>query len=432
MLLALLAIGVRASHAQEPGRDRAVIDRVVAVVGDSAILKTDLDEEVLRTLAQTGQPVPDDPAVLERLYRQALDDRVNELLLIQAAIRDSVTVPDEQVQQRVEQQIAQQRRAFGGELAFDQALRSQGLTQAHYRHELARQVRRQGLIERYLAMAQRDRRPPPVTESKAREFFDSQKDRLGQRPATVTFQQVIVAPRPGDSAKAAAHAEAMEILAKIRAGEDFAQLARRFSDDPGSKDRGGDLGWFRRGQMVPEFEQAAYALPPGAVSGIVESAFGFHIIKVEKIKGPERQARHILITPEISDGDLQRTRTLADEVAEKLRAGAAVDSLVKQYGDPADQSQGRIGPVPLDRLPAPYDTELANARQGDIVGPFPLPSEQGNRWVVARVTDLSEQGAYSWDDPMVRAQIREQLERQLLIEEVVKELRARTHIDVRL
>lgn len=429
-LFAALAPGAATLGAQEPAPAGEVVDRVVAIVGDSVVLKTDLDEEVFRVLAATGQQPPNDPAAMQRLYQQALEAKINELLLLQAAVRDTtVTVSDDEIKQRVEQELAQRRQAFGGDQSLEQALAQQGMTLVEYRAELSQEVRRQGLVERYLAKVQRDRRPPPVTEEEARSYFESQKDRLSQRPATISFQQVVVAPKPSDSARAAALEEAEEILERIRKGEDFEQLAQRFSDDPGSKAQGGDLGWFRRGTMVPEFEKAAFALPPGAVSNIVETMFGFHIIKVEKIKGAERQARHILIKPDISDADVARTREVAEEVAAKLRAGAAVDSLIRSHGDPEEQS--RVGPYPTEKLPQPYASELADAKQAAVVGPFALGQGGQAKWAVVKVTNATEAGEFSWDDPQVRIDIRQQIERLKLMEEVVRELRARTFVDVR-
>lgn len=432
LLFVALGLSAQTASAQEPTPNRQTVDRVVAVVGDSAILKTDLDEEVNRILASTGQQqLPEDQAVRAQLYQSALESRVNELLLLQAAERDSVIVADSDVQRQVDQQIDRQRRAFGSEVALEQALRAQGLTLAGYRSEMARQVRIQGMIEGYLGKVRRDRRPPPLSDKQVKEYFDEQKDRLGDRPATLDMEIVIVAPRAGDSARAAAREQTEQLLERIRSGEDFAQLARRFSHDPGSKDQGGDLGWFREQQMVPEFSRAAFSLPPGAVSGIVESPFGFHIIKVEKAKGAERQARHILISPEVSDADVANTRSIAEEVLEKLRAGEPVDSLVKAYGDPIDKDQGVMGPIPLERLPSPFDQMLADARPGDLVGPFALPGQHGERWAVVKVTKVTEQGPYSWDDQNVRTQFRQQLAQQLLMEELVKELRERTYIDLR-
>jgi peptidyl-prolyl cis-trans isomerase SurA len=432
LLLVALGLSASAAIAQEPAPTREIVDRVIAVVGDSAILKTDLDEEVFRILSSSGQrQLPEDAAAREQLYREALDSRVNELLLLLAAKRDSIVVGDDEVQRQVDQQIAQQRRAFGSELAFEQALRAQGLTLAGYRSEMVRQVRIQGMIEGYLGQVRRERRPPPLTDAKVKKYFDEQKDGLGERPATIDLQLVIIAPRAGDSARTAARTQAEELLERIRGGEDFAQLAKRFSQDPGSKELGGDLGWFRENQMVKEFSNVAFSLPPGAVSGVVETSFGFHIIKVEKTKGAERQARHILIVPNLDQIDQERTRATAEEVLEKLRAGAPIDSLVTTYGDPSDSEQGKVGPFPKERLPAPFDEVLADAATGDLVGPFALPGPRGDRWAVVKVTKVTEQGPYRWEDPVVRTQFRQQLEQQLLMDELVRELKERTFVELR-
>lgn len=433
LLLTALGLTAGTSYAQGPTTERQTIDRVVAVVGDSAILQTDIDEEVFRILASTGESeMPSDPAVRQQLYSSALDARVNELLILTAAARDSISVGDDEVERQVEEQILQQTRAFGGEAAFTEALRAQGFTLTGYRHELTRQVRNRGIVERYMATIRRDRRPPPLTEKDVRKFFEEQKDNLGERPATVTFEMVVVPPKPSESARTAAREEAERILQLIRDGEDFAELAGRYSQDPGSRERGGDLGWFRENQMVKEFATVAFSLPPGSVSGVVESPFGFHIIKVEKTKGAERQARHILIVPEFTPGDGERARETAGEVLDKLRAGESVDALINEFGDPNDRDQGKVGPFPKDRLPPPFNEHLANAQSGDLVGPFPIPGPRGDRWAVVRVTDVTERGPYSWDDPIVRQQFRQQLEEQLLLEEVISELKARTYIDIRL
>ncbi|HEX6941050.1 MAG TPA: peptidylprolyl isomerase [Longimicrobiales bacterium] len=438
--LLVLASGASPLRAQESAAATGVVDRIVAVVGDSAVLKTDLDEEVFRMVAASGQSLPEDPQALERLYREALETKIDELLVLQAAARDSVAVDDAEVDRVAEQELARQRQALGGERAFADAVRQTGMTVDEYREELERQIRRQRLIETYLATIRRDRRPPPVTDAEAREYFDAQRSRIGRRPATLSFEQVIVRPQPTDSARAAARAEAEQVLAMIRDGADFEEMARRYTDEPGGRERGGDLGWFRLGQMVPEFERVAFSLPPGAVSGIVETTFGFHIIKVEKVKGGERQARHILFRPEMTDADYRRTEDIAREVAERMRRGEPVDSLVARYGDPSLQSAGsllapRVGPIRRDalaELPAPYASALADVQLHQVVEPFRLTGiGEGNHWVVLKITGLTEAGEYTWDDPDLRSRIREQLERQKLMDEIIRELRERTYVDVR-
>ncbi len=430
-LVIAILVGLHAvpAAAQAPAPPGELVDRVVAIVGDSMILSSELDIELER-LALMGRQLPTDPEQLAKLRREILEGKINELLLVIAAQRDSVQVPEDVVTSRVQDEIAERQRQIGGERNFQMALRAEGLTLAEYRDILAADIRRSMLIQSYLQRAQMDRRPPPVTEEELQAYFEVVKQGYGPRAASITFRQVVVAPRPSDAARDSALALASEILDRLRAGEDFAQLARRYSQDPGSRERGGDLGWFRRGQMVEQFDSAVFAMRPGQLSGIVETTFGFHIIRLDRVRGSERQARHILITAQITDADRARTREIAEEVARRIRDGESLDDLTARYHDRSERD--RVGPFPRDRLPPPYDSELAQVEVGDVIGPFELAGDGGSKWAVVKVMGLTEAGEYSLDDPLVRSQVRQQLEQQKLLEELVGELRRQTYVDIRL
>lgn len=422
--MAALALLPAAAAGQEPG----LVDRIVAVVGDSVILASDVDEQVER-LRAFGQPLPTDPNALEELKRRELQALINELVIIQAAARDSLTVSEEDVQAQVQAAVAEQERTFGGRAGFEAALRTEGITLEQYRSMIEQSVRRSGMRQQYEALLQRDRRPPPVSERELQEFFEARRQEIGRRPATIVFEQVVVKPEPSDSAREAALQEAREALQALADGEDFETVARRYSDDIGTRERGGQLGWFERGRMVPAFERAAFALRAGQTSGIVESSFGFHIIRVDKVRGRARQARHILIQPELSDAARAATEPRAEEVAEALRGGASMDSLIEAVHDPAEQS--RIGPALQDSLPMPYRSELRGASRGEVVGPFRVPSSTEETFAVARVAEVTEAGDYTLEDETLRLQIRRFLQREKLLNEVLEELRRRTYIDVR-
>jgi peptidyl-prolyl cis-trans isomerase SurA len=430
MALSLLALGHVALAAPAPAQEPApaaadLVDRVVAVVGDSMVLQTEIDEELLR-LQAAGQ-LPPDPVAVERIRHELLQAKVDQLLLLQAAIRDSIEVSTEEVEREVQREIAQQQRAMGGERPFEQALAAEGWTLAEYRAHLARQLRQRQMVSQYLGRTQRERRPPTVTEDEIRAYFELQRAQLGERPATISFEQVVIAPRAAAAAREAAQERAAEILERARAGEDFAQLARRFSEDPGTRERGGDLGWFRRRQMVPEFDRAVFGMRPGEISPVVETSFGFHIIKLERVRGAERQARHVLIRPELTPADVTATEAIAAEAAERLRAGTPMTELWQVHRANEDSV---VGPFPRDRLPPPYGQQLAGAAAAEIVGPFRLPGEGGaDSWVVVRVTDVAAAGEYSLED--LRPQVRQQLQQEKMVQEILDDLRRRSHVDMR-
>jgi hypothetical protein len=261
-----------------------------------------------------------------------------------------------------------------------------------------------------------------------RTYFAQAKNQLGKRPATVGLRQVVVASHPSDTARARARLLADSIVAQLRRGADFATAARRFSQDPGSKDQGGELGWFRRGKMVANFERAAFALRPGQISDPVETTFGYHIIQVERVQPAEVQARHILIVPAVSEADADSARRVAESVAQQLRTGASFDSLQRKFHDPDEQKSA--DDVPIDKLPESYQGPIAAADSGAVVGPFPLPGAAGQaKYVVAVVTAKRPEGEMRYED--VRDRIREQLGQQTAIRQYLDRLRRAAYVEVR-
>ncbi|HSJ05092.1 MAG TPA: peptidylprolyl isomerase [Longimicrobiales bacterium] len=412
--------------AQQPDR----IGHIVAFVGDSAILNFDVQNAILAREATLGRRLPESGPERERVVEEVLEERINELLLVQAAARDTtIVVAEDQIARVVQAEIDERQRALGGAAELEQALSQSGMTLAAFRDMLTQQQRRRIMIEQFMQRKMAGRKSPPVSDQEMRAAFDARRGQFERRPPTVTFQQVLVRTDPSPEALARVRARADSVFERVRAREDFEQLARRHSED-GTRDRGGDLGFFRRHEMVREFANVAFALRPGEVSAPVLTQFGYHIIKVERVRGAEVSARHILFRHELTPADAQRARARADTVADHMRAGADVAELARRYGDRDEQV--RIGPYPIADANRLLSMDLSDATPGQVIGPVPVGGDDiATQFVVVRVLERDPERDWTLDDPMLRDNLRQTLERQKLFDEIMQELRRFSYVEVR-
>jgi peptidyl-prolyl cis-trans isomerase SurA len=410
-----------------------VVDRVVAVVGNRPVLASQVDEELFSRQAQ-GADLPTAPEQLDAVRREVVSSIVDEELLVQQAARDTaIQVTDQEVADGVEQQVRKVRGNFTSEVDYRNELKKAGFqTPEEYRRWLTDQQRRAALQNRLIDGLRSSGKLKPVapTEQEMRKFFEQQKGNLGSRPATISFRQIVVSPKPSAAAKARARAQADSIVLELRGGADFATAARRFSQDPGSRDQGGSLNWFRRGVMVPEFERVAFSLKPGVVSDPVESPFGYHIIQVERTQPAEVQARHILLAPAIDSANVDSARTVAARLPALLTKGASFDSLQRLYHDPSG-GEREADNVPADKLPETYAKAIADADSGVVVPVFTVKGAgDRDQFVVLQVTGRRSQGEIRYED--VKDRIRQQLGQELAIRRYIDQLRKTTYVEMRI
>ena len=413
--------------------DTVPLDRIVAVVGDQPILLSDVLTEIAYRRG-SGAQLPTDSAGMAALQQSVIDELVDAALLVDEARRLKVEVTDAEVKQLVDQRVAEVRKQFPGDAELRDALQKSGQgTIEDWRRELTEQARKRQLQEKLLQkLKQDDKLPPvPVTEQEIRERFENMEGQRPRRPATIGFRQIIIAPRPTAAAKAVAKAKADSLRAEIVAGADFEAVAKRESMD-GSAQLGGDLGWIRRGKTVPEFEQwlfGPYALQPGKLSPVIETPFGYHIIRVDRVQPSEVKARHILIIPKVDSADLDRARLEADSVAQALRAGGSFEELRKAHHDAPEQSL--VADYPLDQLPQSYQTALDSATVNQVTDPFTIdnPRSPLPKLVVAQVLSRQEGGDYTLDD--VREQFRKQLGEEYAFRRYLDSLRKEIYVVVR-
>lgn len=446
LVLASLAIPLHGAGAQEPVRDsldvggfvpaadttteRELVDRVVAVVGDTSVLLSEVQERILQ-LRQQGLQIPTDPVGRDSLFRGALEAVIQERMLLEAASEAGVTVPDAQVEQVVEDRFSRMRSNFSSDQEFRDAVESTGQNMFQFRQFLRANARADLTIQRFQQeLMQRQNMPSAnVTDAEVRAFFE-QRAEGRERPGSITFERVMVIPTP-DSARAdSARRIAETALEEIRAGEEFAVVARRYSDDLGSRERGGDLGWIRRGDVVPTFARAAWTAPPGRAVGPVRSRFGYHVIQVENVRGGERKVRHLLVRPEIEQSDVEEARELAASLADSLRAGADADRLARSYGLPDEQVRYELRLDELQgRLGEAYVRALSDPEVGSVVGPFEVSGAFDlPGFVIAEVLEHTPTGEYRFED--VRDRIRQNLLQQKQFTKYLDELRNRMYVRV--
>ena len=426
-----LAAQVPATTAARPVPAALPIDRVAAIVGDQTLLWSDVLTTINQRRAQ-GMQLPPDSAGQAALARQILNELIDEEILVQKAKELKLEVVESEITSAADKQIKQVRSQFGSDEEYRSELRKAGLgSPDEYRKSLIDQYRRQQLQQKAFAELKKKAKPVNVSEEEITAAFERSRADLQKRPATVTFRQIVVAPHASAAAKAKAKARADSLLAEIRKGGDFEQIAKRESMDPGTKQLGGDLGWNRRGSgLVPEFEAMMFALRPGEVSPVLETAFGYHIIRVDRVQSAEVKARHILIAPEIDSADIARARTEADTVAAQWRRGVSYDSLVAKHHDPTEE-KGVLQPFPRDSLPASYSGALAGAKAGDITQPFELANPRGAaKFAVLQVVTMTDAGEYKVSE--IREQIREQLSDERSIRALLDELRKQTYVAIKL
>jgi peptidyl-prolyl cis-trans isomerase SurA len=416
-----------------PADSIEVVDRIAAVVGDTIILYTEILETLLQARAQGAEVPPAGTPAFDSLARQTVEDLVDQLVLLQKAKQAEIRVPQETLDGETDRRFREIRNGFPSATAFQEAVQSSGRTLVQYRQFLRGQVRAQIMIDQFIRQNSENLPPVVVSEEDIQAWY--KENLAGQtRPASLGFEQLVIEPQPSQEARDSARALAEVALAELRDGEEFAVVARRYSDDLSNREQGGDLGWVRRSQLVPAFAQPAWAARTGTPIGPVYTRFGYHIIKVENVRGGERKISHILIRPDMVSEDTELAREKATAVADSIRDGIPLSEMAERHG--VDEIPVRVPAIPFDeleqRLGPEYGSALADPIPGELIGPFENPDLIPDRlaFVIVRVTDFKKQG--DWEIDEIRDQVRERLTFDEGYRRFVEELRSEVYVDVRI
>lgn len=297
----LLTISIAKSQAQTK-----TLDKIVAVVGGSIILQSDVEMQYANYLAQGGAPN-------DAVKGQILQGLISQKILTAQAVIDSIEVKDDEVDNEVDRRLRSSEARAGGQDKLEQFL---GKSVIQYKDEIRPEIKEEMVAEK---MKQHITEKVNVTPDDVETYFNRiPKDSLPTFNKEVEVGEIVFQPKLTKDEKEAYKQKAEELRTRVKNGEDFGTLARLYSQDPQSAIEGGDLGFADRNTYVKEFAAWAFRLKAGEISPVFETDFGFHFLQVLERRGEQVHVRHILIIPAITAASLDRAKAKADSVYKVL------------------------------------------------------------------------------------------------------------------
>ena len=422
----LLAIGCLAQD--------NIIDEVIWIVGEEAILRSEVEEERLRAQYE-GQPIPGDPycVIPEQLA-------IQKLFLHQAEL-DSIEANESSVSSQVDMRMNYYISQIGSKEKMEEYFRK---TSSEIREEMMTSVRNQMIIQQMQSKLTEGIQPTPA---EVRRYFNSLSiDSLPTIPAQVEVQILSIQPPVPVEETERIKSQLREFTERVTSGNaDFSMLARLYSEDTESAKRGGELGFVGKGQLVSEFADVAFNLTdPKRVSRVVETEYGFHIIQLIERKGERINCRHILLKPRVSYMDKQNAITRLDSIrslimADSLSFELAVarfseDKSTMMSGGTMTNPNAGTSKFEYQELPPEIARQIYSMKEGDISMPFTMIDRTKNKEVCAIVRLKTKRDSHKANLTDDFQTIRDMLTQKLSAETIDKWIRQKqkeiyVHID---
>jgi peptidyl-prolyl cis-trans isomerase SurA len=408
-------------------RGQEVLDRIVAVVGNQIILESELKAQLALYATQFGIDLKDQQRK-KQIEAELLEQMINDnLLLIQAQKDTTIEVTSKEVENAVKEQLEKVKSQFSSEEAFGDQLKAEGLTENELKKKYREQIKKQMLIDRLIS---RKLFKVSITTKEVKDFYQTYKDSIPDQPQSVKLSHILLEIKPSQGTLESLKKKAEMVLDKAKKGEDFTSLASKYSDDPTGKS-GGDLGFFKKGDMIEKFEKVAFALNPGEISDLVATEFGYHIIKVEEKKKDAVHARHILILIRSSKEDTIRVQSLADTLYHRLLEGAEFGEVAKEYSSDEESRKmgGELGWYPVAQMTPEFKEGVKDLKLGEISKP--IGSQFGIH--LLKVLDRKEQRKLTLEDDwdIIKDMARRRKTNQE-VEKWVEKMRQETYVEIRL
>jgi peptidyl-prolyl cis-trans isomerase SurA len=396
-------------------------NRIIAVVGNEIILKSELQEGIdfMKLMHQSS-------TADSELIDYVLDELIKNRLLLEEAKKETVDVSRTEIEDEVEKNILQLKQRFESEEQFQEALKNEGMTE-HVLRERYRNDIKNRLISQKL-LTKKGLTNINITPTEIQRFYNTYKDSIARRPSQVALAHILLLIQPSPSSEEQAQKKITEIYDIILRGGDFEEVAKSFSEDKNTRQKGGYLGSVTSEFLQPEIQNVVNQLMSNEISPPFRSRNGYEIIKCISRKGDKIELAHILVQSKLTRSDSLDTQQTAQKIRSLILKGADFDSLAKIYSDdPMTQdSGGYLGEFVIAGLQEPFKSAIKDLPSGTISEP--VLSEHGYHLI--KILNKQEEQILSLEQ--IQEQIRSYLFEQQLNERTiayVAKIAMRTYIE---
>ena len=360
------------------------IDKIVAIIGDEIVLRSEVENQYLQYISQGVTSN-------EELRCEILEDLMTQKLLIFSCKQDSISVTKEEIEQEVETRVNYYVDQIGSIEKVEQYFEKDIY---QIKKVLSELVEDQFLIQRMQSSITKDVK---ITPFDVNEFYEKMdKSELPLIEDRYKLSQIIVKPKMSEDQINKLTDRLNAFRKRVLNGEDFKVLAALYSDDPGSANNGGEIGFVSRGTFVPEFEKVAFRLKKDEVSEIVKTNFGYHIIQLIERRGDQVNVRHILLKPKYSSTSLQNARLRIDSIYNKIKNNEiSFSQAIKSYSDDDTKNNNGLLINPSNGSSTYTIAELGSSikylieglNEDDFTKPVKVESNEGSIYRILNVVE---------------------------------------------
>ena len=406
---------------------RQLIDKVAAVVDDEVILASELQQYAYFEAANQKINPQLNPTEYAEIEKRILDALINQKIMLAQAKLDSIPIDEAQVDQTLDQQIRERIQQAGGEQELEKYL---GKSIKEIRKMYRSNVKKQLLAQKIQSSRFSDIK---ISRTEIENFFETYKDSLPEVGASINISQILLEIKPGEDAFEESRKTATLLLDSIKKGAGFSQLAKVFSNDPGSGKKGGDLGWYNRTDFVKEFAEAAVRLEPGEISDVVRTEFGYHIIQMIEKNVEKIHVRHILIGVPTTPQDKIAAKEKLEKIRKDILDGSITfEKAALQYSDdPAKKgNQGNLGWIEIATF---QDKNFLKVSQSLQVGEISEPFETNFGFHILKLNDKRDQRKLNLKEDWQSIESMALRQKQAKeMEKWIAQIRSKFYVDIRM